>query len=150
MTIRQKMFTSERFIPVVVFAVYGITLWIISLTLMGAGHGLYVPVALYSSPLGLINIPVAFFGMLLLWPLVGVLISSHNSLSVWWGIGILIAHYVSFPIMLYAFREWNDWYNFSNQVLMSQLKVGLIVSFAVYLPGQVYAWFIIRRHFRKK
>ena len=124
-------------------------LWIFSFELIGLGPGIYFPVALYSSPLGSISIMAAFWGMLLLWPLLGILISSRNPLCVRFGIGILVAHYLSFPIVICVFEEWNDWYMLSNPVLMSQLKVSLIVSFAVYLSGQCYAWVVISRHFRE-
>jgi hypothetical protein len=105
---------------------------------MGYGHGIYVPVALFSSPLGYFGIRIAFYGTTLLWGFIGYCVSSQNISIFIISVFLLLIHYISFPIISIYINNFNDWYNFSNTLLMNEMTIYLVFGLFIYLSGQLY------------
>src|SRR5687767_11908630 len=81
---------------------YGIVLTCIGVGAAGAGHGTYVVLGLYSSPLSLTQtIPVALFGTPLLWSIAAALVSAvrHWPARIVFLIAMAV-HYGALPFVL--------------------------------------------------
>lgn len=126
-----------------IFICYGLILSFFNFKYMGYGQGIYVPMALYSSPLGYLGIKFAFCGTPIFWGIVGFCVSRANLLFLKFTISIITIHYVSFFILSFNFRDWNDWGNFANTDLMHVMLKYLIAGFIIYAIGQIYLWYRI-------
>lgn len=130
-------------------AAYGLALTGFGILAAGAGHGTYVPIGLFSSPLGVAAVlasagprwasltepamMVVFFGTPLLWA-VGFWLCGAESSRARRGflIGIL-AHY-AVAVALLAREPFGDWSHLTRTGTVSAIGV------LVYLVGQTLLW----------
>lgn len=132
-----------------IFISYGLILTFFSYKYMGYGHGIYVPMALFSSPLGYFGIRIAFLGTPILWGIIGYLLSKSDLLYFKICMFIMLIHYISFFILSLNFKNWNDWNNFTDTNLINILLKYLITGFVIYFVGQIYLWYKIIHNFRR-
>jgi hypothetical protein len=117
---------------------YGIGLLCIGIGAAGAGHGTYVVMGLYSSPLGLTGeITIALFGTPVVWCATGALV---GAVRYWpWRIAFLIAmavHYAALPIILSEGSPFGDWSYAEKHA--STVTFGV----SVYVAGQLVLWIL--------
>jgi hypothetical protein len=115
---------------------YGIVLTCIGVGAAGAGHGTYVVMGLYSSPLGLTQeIVIALFGTPVLWCVAGALVGVVR----YWPprIAFLIAmavHYGALPLILASGSVFGDW---SHAERYPDVVIFGVIAYAV---GQLILW----------
>jgi len=117
---------------------YGLVLAGIGLMAAGAGHGTYVLLGLYASPLSLMqNIALAIFGSPVLWCIIGGLLAGTGKRG--WTIIFLVAmltHYVSLPWVLMDGNTFGDW------EYVAKVWWFVLLGIGVYVVGQVILWIV--------
>jgi hypothetical protein len=117
---------------------YGLVLALIGLIGAGAGHGTYVLLGMYASPLSLMqHIALAVFGLPVLWCLISALLAGTTKRG--WMIAFLVAmlaHYVSLPWVLKEGETFGDW------EYAAKIWGFVLVGIGVYVVGQVIIWVV--------
>jgi hypothetical protein len=136
-------------------AAYGFVLLAMGFLAAGFGHGVYIPIRLFSSPIWEIShavIPatpetqtlalvVLLLATVSLWGCAGWLLASSTRRSARRGLVVLIAvHYAGFPLIFFD----GDWSYFPR--VWEKLSLILIMGFALYLLGQAALWFLLIRN----
>jgi hypothetical protein len=134
---------------------YGIVLMWFGVLAAGAGHGVFVPLGIFSSPIVILAgvIPptpeyqslaaVTFLlGMALLWGCAGFLSASLAMCSARRGLLALLAvHYLALPVVFHS----GDWGYFPR--VWQACPWVLVAGFSIYLVGQATLWVLLLRHF---
>ena len=130
-------------------AAYGLTLLFSAAVATGAGDGTYLPLNVFSSPLGIMAIPAGFYGLLPLWFLVGVLLAGvpNRSCRVAFA-ALMLAHYLGVVVTLAATSSIH-WKRFFEFCRVWSPGILIVVGFAVYLIGQIFIWWFFRRSVRQ-
>ena len=123
--------------------IYGVILAIWALFSAGGGHGTYVVLGLVSSPLCILGVRAALFGLPLYWATVGLSIGRLQQQS---GrtllILLLLMHYV--PIVpILSIGPYSDWERLPLVFNVSPFP--LMCGFIFYLAGQCYCWIMYLR-----
>ena len=121
---------------------YGLALAFFGVMAAGAGHGTYVLLGLYASPLSLVpNVPLAVFGIPLLWCIIGVLLAGTPKRV--WTVAFLVAmlaHYVSLPLVLKDGNTFGDWEYVAKVWDNSWFFVLLCIG--LYVLAQLVIWYV--------
>ncbi len=128
---------------------YGLTLFLSASVSTGAGDGTYLPLNVFSSPLGIIAIGVGLFGLPLLWLLVGLLLATTaNRRCRVAFVALMLVHYLGVIVTLASTSNphWKQFLEFSR---MASPGSFIIAGFAVYLLGQFWIWWLFLRSFRR-
>jgi hypothetical protein len=133
-------------------AAYGFILLGLGFLAAGFGHGVYIPIRLFSSPIWEIAhavIPatpecqtlalvVLLVAVVSLWGCAGWLLASSTRRTARRALVVLLAvHYAAFPLVLFD----GDWGYFPR--VWEKLSLILIMGFALYLLGQAALWFLL-------
>ena len=105
-----------------------------SFFLTGAGHGIYGPLAIVSSPLGLFGIHNAFWGLLLLWPIIGFVMYCDSTKNKILSSGVMFIHYAGILLIFLGENDWNDWSNYRKFIGV------LIITGILYLISNIIIW----------
>lgn len=120
--------------------IYGVLLSIYALAFSGFGHGSYVPVLVFSAPLGFFGYASAFFLAPFLWLAVGIAIGAGGRRATRMLIALLVLHWVSavcLGVVEYNPSDWRVIYRFWSNGLVSRSI--LVSGFSIYLIGQLVA-----------
>jgi hypothetical protein len=125
---------SKNYYFVVVGFLYGLMLSIIGLLVAGAGHGTYALIGAFSAPFGLLGIPVALLGAIILWSVLGLVLAASKMKILLFLMGI---HYVGIILVLNT-ETYGDTEYFSK---MFETNPSLIIlGLVVYVVGQLLIW----------
>jgi hypothetical protein len=121
---------------------YGTLLAMVGMIAAGGGHGTYVLLGLYASPLSLMTlmpfaVGLALFGTPLLWCVVGVLLAGAGNRGRTTALVlIMLAHYASLPVVLRDGNLYGDWSYVE--------RVGALLPFGIglYVVGQLAIWVV--------
>ena len=113
---------------------YGLLLTVFGVFAASAGHGTYVLIGVFSSPFGLLGTRAAFFGAIILWSVMGLLLgSSRKKLFLL----TIATHYVGIVLLLNT-ESFGDWQYF-DQALESN-ATSIFLGLAIYIVGQLAMW----------
>src|SRR5262249_32130077 len=115
---------------------YGLYLGMWAFIATGAGHGSYVLVGLFSSPLGLSqNIPIAMVSIPFLWCFIGFILGRvTHSVARLIFVLVMLTHYAALSLILRSPSEFADWER------AWRYPSFLMGSIGFYLVGQVALW----------
>ncbi len=126
--------TSKNWYFAAIGFLYGLVLAIFGLMAAGAGHGTYVLTGIFSAPLGLIGVPAALIGAIILWLVVGLLIKTSPKKFL---VFLLLIHYGGIFLILNT-ETYGDFKYFARMFLVNPSI--LILGLVVYTLGQVLIW----------
>jgi hypothetical protein len=134
---------------------YGIILLVLGFLAAGCGHGVFIPLRVFSSPVcEIINavIPptpenqtlamIFLLAMVLLWGCAGLLsafLARHWARTAL--VVLLAVHYAAFPLIYFD----GDWGYFPR--VWENMPVIVVMGFSLYLLGQAALWFLLIRSF---
>jgi hypothetical protein len=136
---------------------YGFILLVLGFVVAGFGHGVYIPIRLFSSPIWellhviipatpenqMLAMILFLLGIVSLWGCAGWLAAYLARRSARIALVILLAvHYAAFPIIFID----GDWGYFPR--VWEKLSVIVVMGFSLYLLGQVALWFLLLRSLR--
>lgn len=125
---------------------YGFVLFVFAFLETGGGHGSCLMFGWFSSPLSLV--PGGVLGILLLWPIIGLLLMHANRPNAKATFLIIMAlHYISIPLIarseayadpVYLKKSW------------AAAPEAFYLGFGIYLIGQIWIWTVfVRKQFAK-
>jgi hypothetical protein len=116
---------------------YGAVLTVIGFLAANAGHGTYVLMGIFSAPFGLLGIPGAIIGAMILWLLIGLLLGGRNSSSKKFFLLMILVHYAGIILLLNT-ETFGDWKYFEQAIENNATTIFL--GLAIYVVGQLFIW----------
>lgn len=124
---------------------YGIVLGVFALGAAGAGHGSYMPFAVFGAPLSLVPMPLGLLGVLLVWPLGGLIMA--GAARRWWSVTVLSIHAAAVLVTLLignpaesVDEQW-EYLSYALRSTGPWIPAGVLI----YLVGQLAAWSLVIR-----
>lgn len=126
---------------VVLFFVYGVTLWLVAAYLAGFGHGSYLLFAITGAPFYYLFAPIGAFACLFQWGLLAMLLSGWRRAPAF-VVGFLILHCVTAVLAVHLRLDPQDVDFGRLNSMLPHFNLYLSVGLAWYIGGQIVLWTI--------